>query len=92
MAGTSPRRWTRLAVVLVALLEIYGKNPDKWVTYRSGSNLWQCLICERVERFLERGWPKCAGTQENPHNPERARQVRKSERLVDGGGPRQFFK
>jgi hypothetical protein len=92
MAGTSPRRWTRLAVVLVALLEIYGKNPDKWVTYRSGSNLWKCLICKRVERFLGEGWPQCAGTQEDRHNPERAQQVRKSEHLVDGGGPRQFFK
>jgi hypothetical protein len=92
MAGTPLRRWTRLAVVLVALLESYGKNPDKWVTYRSGSNLWQCLTCKRVERFLEEGWPKCAGTQENPHTVERARRGRKSERLVESGGPRQFFK
>ena len=92
MAGTSPRRWTRLAVVLVALLEIHGENPDKWVTYRSGSNLWQCPICKRVERFLEAGWPKCAGTQENPHTAKKARHVRKSERLVESGGPRQFFK
>lgn len=92
MAGTSPRRWTRLAVVLVALLEIYGKNPDQWVTYRSGSNLWQCRICERVERFLEAGYPKCAGTKEKPHTENRARPVRKGEGLVDGGGPRQFFK
>ena len=92
MAGTSLRGRTRLAVVLVALLEIYGKNPDKWVTYRSGSNLWQCPTCLRVERFLEEGWPKCAGTKEDRHDAARARHVRKGERLVDGGGTRQFFK
>lgn len=92
MAGTSPSRWIRLAVLFVALVEIYGKNPDKWVTYRSGSTLWQCPTCKRVEKFLDKGWPKCAGTQQNPHTATRARRVRKGECLVQSSGPRQFFK
>jgi hypothetical protein len=89
MASTSARRWTWLAVMLVVLLAAYGDNPD-FITFRSGSSLWQCRVCKRVERFLKRHRPVCSGSPERPHAPEKARPVRISERLVESDGPPQF--
>jgi len=74
MAGTSLRKRTLLAIMLVALLQAHDEHPE-YITYRSGTSLWQCSSCKRVGWFPKDVRPVCYGTEEDPHLPAKTRRV-----------------
>lgn len=82
MAGTSLCKRMLLAIMLVALLMAHDEHPE-FITYRSGTPLWQCKSCKRVGWIAEDVWPVCYGTEEDPHLPAETRRVR----LIEGRRP-----
>jgi hypothetical protein len=80
MAGTSLRKRTLLTIMLVALLQAHDDHPV-YITYRSGTPLWQCSNCKRVGWFRKDVRPVCYGTAEDPHLAAKTRRVLLIERL-----------
>lgn len=93
MAGIFRRRWMLLPFTLAALLEnSFGETGFDFITYRSGSNLWQCPTCQRVERFYQLHRPKCSGTSESEHPPKKARKVEEREDLHETNDRQRVFR
>lgn len=89
MAGTSGLKWKLLPIAVLASLHQLGESFD--LTYRAGSDLWQCVACERVERYLGTRRPYCCGTPASYHPRSKARKVRPRERLEPTDDEYQVF-
>jgi len=92
MAGVVRHRWMLLPLTIAALLENSFGQAGDFITLRSGSNLWQCPACQRVERFYERRRPKCSGTAACEHPVRRARKVEPGEDLHETTDGQRLFR